>query len=188
MAYNSDGYIMLDFAEVDFSRTNQTIDGLFDRCQKIIGANKFVMVINANNKTPLPSAVSFTNNQYVIESVLFNFTISSNDNLYIKKQTPASELLDDNHVALNTTYSSNKIESLFGSFNKYEKISYTLAAGTQVIIEHNSKYVDGKSYWVGTSEFGFNPDDVTVTPSNNEIYIHFPDVRSSAITVEVIIL
>ena len=50
MAFDSNGYIMIDFAEVDFRRANQTIEGLFERCQKVIGANKFVIVINANNK------------------------------------------------------------------------------------------------------------------------------------------
>ena len=187
MAHNSDGYIMIDFAEVDFSRTNQTIDGLFDRCQKIIGSNKFVIVINANNKTPLPSAVSFTNNQYVIESVLFNFTISSNDNLYIKKNTPAGELIDDQHMTLSTTYSSSKIEALINGV-KYQRITYELEAGASSITEHDERYVDNKTYWVGTSIFGFMPDVVTVTPETHDIYIHFPDVYVSDITVEVIIL
>lgn len=95
MAYNSDGYIMIDFAEVDFRRTNQTIDGLFDRCQKVIGTNKFVLVINANNKTPLPSTVSITNGQYVIESCIYSFSISSNDNLFIKRNDPTIDELKE---------------------------------------------------------------------------------------------
>lgn len=95
MAYDSNGYIMLDFAEVDFRRTNQTIDGLFDRCQKVIGTNKFVLVINANNKTPLPSTVSITNGQYVIESCIYSFSISSNDNLFIKRNDPTIDELKE---------------------------------------------------------------------------------------------
>ena len=118
MAYNSDGYIMIDFTEVDFSKTNQTIDGLFERCQKVIGTNKFVIVINANHKTPLPSTVCITNGQYVIESVLFTFSISSADNLHITKKTTPEELIDDNHVTLKTTFSSNKIMSLFNGLVK----------------------------------------------------------------------
>lgn len=188
MAYNSDGYIMLDFSMVDFSKTNQTIEGLYKRCVDIIGSNKFVLVINANRKTPLPSAVSFINNQYVIESVLFNFTISSNDNLYIKKQTPVSEIIDDNHVALNTTYSSSKIENLFGSFLKYQKITYTLLAGAQGLIEHDDRFVDNKAYWVGTSVYGLTPDEVSITPSNHEIYIHFAEPLENDIDIEVVIL
>lgn len=188
MAYNSDGYIMLDFSIVDFSKTNQTIEGLYKRCVDIIGTNKFVLVINANRKTPLPSAVSFINNQYVIESVLFNFTISSNDNLLIQKLTPVNELIDDNHVALNTTYSSSKIETLFGSFLKYQKVSYTLLAGAQGLIEHDDRFVDNKAYWVGTSVYGLTPDEVSVTPSNHELYIHFAESLDEDITIEVIIL
>lgn len=95
MAYDSNGYIMIDFAEVDFRRTNQTIDGLFDRCQKVIGTNKFVLVINANNKTPLPSTVSITNGQYVIESCIYSFSISSNDNLFIKRNEPTIDELKE---------------------------------------------------------------------------------------------
>ena len=188
MAYNSDGYIMLDFSMVDFSKTNQTIEGLYKRCVDIIGTNKFVLVINANRKTPLPSAVSFINNQYVIESVLFNFTISSHDNLYIHKLTPVNELIDDNHVALNTTYSSNKIESLIDSIVTYQKISYNLIAGTQGVVQHDSRYVDNKTYWVGTSVYGLSPDIVSVTPSSNEIYIHFKEPLENDTTVEVVIL
>ena len=112
MAYNSDGYIMIDFSMVDFRKTNQTIDGLFERCKNVIGTNKFVIVINANNKTPLPSTVSITNGQYVIESVLYTFSISSADNLHITKKTTPEELIDDDHVTLKTTFSSNKIMSL----------------------------------------------------------------------------
>lgn len=188
MAYNSDGYIMLDFSMVDFSKTNQTIDGLYKRCVDIIGTNKFVLVINANGKTPLPSAVSFINNQYVIESVLFNFTISINDNLYIKKQTPASELIDDNHVALNTTYSSNKIETLFGSFLKYQKVSYSVLAGTQGLVEHDDRFVDNKAYWVGTSVYGLSPDIVSISPLNHELYIHFAEPLENDTDIEVVIL
>ena len=112
MAYNSDGYIMIDFSMVDFRKTNQTIDGLFERCKNVIGTNKFVIVINANNKTPLPSTVCITNGQYVIESVLYTFSISSSDNLHITKKTTPEELIDDDHVTLKTTFSSNKIMSL----------------------------------------------------------------------------
>ena len=130
MAYNSDGYIMIDFAEVDFSKTNQTIEGLFDRCQKVIGTNKFVIVINANHKTPLPSTVCITNGQYVIESVLFTFSISSLDNLHITKKTTPEELIDDNHITLKTTYSSNKIVSELNGKQD------TLTAGDNITIDN----------------------------------------------------
>ena len=71
---------------------------------------------------------------------------------------------------------------------KYERITFELEAGTEGIIDYDDRYVDNKSYWVGTSQFGFMPDIVTVTPNTHEIYIHFPEPFESDLTVEVIIL
>ena len=90
MAYNSDGYVLVDFKEVDFRQANQYIEGLFERLTKVIGTNKFVLVINANGKTPLPSAVSITNGQYVIESYLYTFSVNSSDMLHIKRNDPGT--------------------------------------------------------------------------------------------------
>ena len=112
MAYNSDGYIMIDFTEVDFRRTNQTIDGLYKRCVDVIGTNKFILVINANGRTPLPATCSFTNNQYVIDTCIYMFAISSNDNLFIRRNdVPASDIIDDDSISVDKTWSSNKIDS-----------------------------------------------------------------------------
>ena len=112
MAYNSDGYIMIDFTEVDFRRTNQTIEGLFKRCVDVIGTNKFILVINANGRTPLPATCSFTNNQYVIDTVIYMFAVSSNDNLFIRRNdVPASDIIDDSSISVDKTWSSNKIDS-----------------------------------------------------------------------------
>lgn len=112
MAYNSDGYIMIDFTDVDFRRTNQTIDGLFKRCVDVIGTNKFILVINANGRTPLPATCSFTNNQYVIDTVIYMFAVSSNDNLFIRRNdVPASDIIDDSSISVDKTWSSNKIDS-----------------------------------------------------------------------------
>ena len=112
MAFNSDGYIMIDFTEVDFRRTNQTIEGLYKRCVDVIGTNKFILVINANGRTPLPATCSFTNNQYVIDTCIYMFAISSNDNLFIRRNdVPASDIIDDSSISVNKTWSSNKIDS-----------------------------------------------------------------------------
>lgn len=110
MANNSDGYIMFNFSDVDFRRATQTIEGLYDRCVKIIGTNKFILVINANGKTPLPSVCSFVNNQYVIESFIYTFAITSADLIIIKRNDPAG-IIDDTVIADNKTWSSNKIDS-----------------------------------------------------------------------------
>ena len=181
MAYNSDGYIMIDFAEVDFSKTNQTIDGLFDRCQKVIGTNKFVIVINANNKTPLPSTVCITNGQYVIESVLFTFSISSSDNLHITKKTNVDELIDDNHVTLKTTYSSSKIESLYedGKLKTFDYIGNG-ETSNRINIPINCKYI-----------ISIVPNSVTGTGSYNFItcYVGFPILENgSSIVTQIAML
>ena len=117
MAYNSDGYIMIDFTEVDFRRTNQTIEGLFKRCVDVIGTNKFILVINANGRTPLPATCSFTNNQYVIDTCIYMFAISSNDNLFIRRNdVPASDIIDDSSISVDKTWSSNKIDSSLADY------------------------------------------------------------------------
>lgn len=132
MAYNSDGYIMVDFSEVDFRQINQHIEGLFDRLRKVIGTNKFVLVINANGKTPLPSTVSITNGQYVIESCIFTFSVNSSDMLHIKRNSPdPTSLIDDTVISTEKTWSSNKISS------ELADKQHTLTAGANITIVDN---------------------------------------------------
>ena len=142
MAYNSDGYIMIDFTEVDFRRTNQTIEGLFKRCVDVIGTNKFILVINANGRTPLPATCSFTNNQYVIDTCIYMFAISSNDNLFIRRNdVPASDIIDDSSISVDKTWSSSKIDSELdtkadaSALADYQPL---LTAGTNITIDDNN--------------------------------------------------
>lgn len=142
MAYNSDGYIMFDFSDVDFRRTTQTIEGLYDRCVKIIGTNKFILVINANGKTPLPSVCSFINNQYVIESCLYTFAITSNDTILIRRNEPdPSQLINDEIISPLFTWSSTKIDSELdtkadaSALADYQPL---LTAGTNITIDENN--------------------------------------------------
>ena len=146
MAYNSDGYIMIDFTEVDFRRTNQTIEGLYKRCVDVIGTNKFILVINANRKTPLPSVCSFINNQYVIESCIYTFAVSANDNLFIKRNEPdPASLIDDNVIMTTKTWSSDKINTELGgkadtsALANYQPL---LTAGDLINISDNVISVD----------------------------------------------
>ena len=186
MAFDSNGYIMIDFAEVDFRRTNQTIDGLFERCQKVIGANKFVIVINANNKTPLPSTVSITNGQYVIESVLYTFSISSADNLHITKKTNVDELIDDEHITLNTTFSSNKINNLINA-NSVKRINGSLSIGVNTLVLSSENIVDNKAYYVGCDVYGLTPLNVVVDVEEHTITITY-DEHETVLNVEVLII
>lgn len=110
MAYNSDGYIMVDFSDVDFREANQYVEGMFNRLRCVIGTNKFVLVINANGKTPLPSTVSITNGQYVIESCIYTFSVNSSDMLHITRHDPTG-LIDDTVITNNKTWSSYKINA-----------------------------------------------------------------------------
>lgn len=187
MAYNSDGYIMFDFSGVNFARTNQIIDGIYEKCREIIGTNKFIIVINANNKTPLPSVCSFVNNQYVIESVIYSFTISSNDNLLIKKNTSASELIDDDHESLSTTYSSNKIEQLIDGIT-ISKIPFTIDAGETTITIVDSKIVDNKAYWVGFDDYFITASSIQVNAENHTISIVLSDFQAFDVNGEVLIV
>ena len=132
MAYNSDGYIMIDFSEVDFRKTNQTIDGLYQRCVDVIGTNKFILVINANGRTPMPSTCSYINNQYVIDSFIYLFSITSNDNIFIRRNdVPASDIINDSVISVDKTWSSNKIDNAISS--KQDE----LTAGDNISILNN---------------------------------------------------
>lgn len=141
MAYNSDGYIMIDFTEVDFRRTNQTIEGLYKRCVDVIGTNKFILVINANGRTPLPATCSFTNNQYVIDTCIYMFAISSNDNLFIRRNdVPASDIIDDDSISVDKTWSSNKINSELDTkadTSALEDYQPLLTQGDNIVINNN---------------------------------------------------
>lgn len=189
MAYNSDGYIMFDFSGVNFSRTNQTIDGIYKKCRDIIGTNKFIIVINANGKTPLPSVCSFVNNQYVIESVLYSFTISINDNLLIKKNTSASELIDDDHTSISTTYSSNKIEQLIAGSSSIDRITFTIEAGEiGITIISPSKILDNKAYWVGFDNYSITASSIQVNAEEHTISIVLSNTQLFDVHGEVLIV
>ena len=185
MAYNSDGYIMLDFADVDFRQTNQYIEGLYDRMVKVVGTNKFVIVINANNKTPLPSTVSITNGQYVIESCLYSFSVNSSDLLHITKHTSVDEIIDDDHVSSSTTYSSQKILSSINaaiSDLTFTELSATLTAGS-TSIEFEDESITADSWIIPfTSVFGINPTNITTI--NGKSTLSF-DAQANDITVGV---
>ena len=165
-AYNSDGYIMVDFADVDFRQTNQYIEGLYDRIAKVVGTNKFFIVINANNKTPLPSTVSITNGQYVIESAIYSFSINSSDMIHISKHTNADELIDDDHSSTSTTYSSNKINALLAALDYLKFIEFTrqlVAGSTTITILDERIRSTSTCDRVYTSIFGILPTNIVIT-------------------------
>ena len=184
MAYNSDGYIMLDFVKVNFTLTNQTIDGIFQRVKDIIGTNKFCLVINANHHTPLPSTVSFINNTYVIESFLYTFAVSSNDNLFIKKNDiPAEELIDDNNISIDHTWSSYKINNEISS-NVGIRFSGELIAGNSYITLYNPAIKNDSWFKFYTSIYGVAPSSVSHT-SGSITMVFAPQNENMLVGVEV---
>lgn len=118
MPYNSNGYIMLDFSMLDFSRTNQVIEGIYQRVFEIVGANKFVLILNAQSKTPLPACVSFVNSSYVIESFLYNFAITLDDNVRI--ENVSTDIIKDGIISAGTTWSSQKINEALSNIPSEE--------------------------------------------------------------------
>lgn len=125
----SNGYIMLDFSMIDFSKHNQIIDGIYQRVFEVVGVNKFVIILGADGKTPLPACVSFTNGSYVIESFLYNFAITIDDNVRI--ENVSSDIIKDGIISAGSTWSSSKIK------NEIDNIG-----GTEIIYSYDGEYVN----------------------------------------------
>lgn len=185
MANNSDGYILVDFSDVDFRHTNQTIDGLYERMRQVIGTNKFVLVINGDGKSPMPAAVSIKNNQYVIEAYIYTFSIAANDNLHITKHSSVDEIIDDDHVSSSTTYSSLKILSSINAAIAdltFTEKSDTLTAGS-TSIEFVDESITTDSWILPfTSVFGINPTNIVTI--DGKCTLSF-DAQANDITVGV---
>lgn len=155
---DSNGYIMLDFSMLDFSRHNQIIEGIYKRVFEIVGINKFVIILGADNKTPLPACVSFTNGSYVIESFLFNFVITIDDNVRI--ENVSADIIKDGIISAGTTWSSEKINSLIGSsvsfnfddisgsyngYTMYDVKTYNVVKGKYIFFMNY--YIDSETNW-----------------------------------------
>ena len=163
MAYNSDGYILVDFSDVDFRHTNQTIYGIYDRMRQVIGTNKFVLVINGDGKSPMPAAVSIKNNQYVIEAYIYTFSIALNDNLHITKHSSVDDIIDDDHISISTTYSSHKIvESINAAVSDltFSEFSDELEAGSTSIEFEDDSITTNSWILPFTSVYGINPTNI----------------------------
>ena len=156
---DSNGYIMLDFSILDFSKHNQVIDGIYKRVFEIVGSNKFVIILGVDDKTPLPACVSFTNGSYVIESFLFNFAITVDDNVRIEHVS--ADLIKDGIISSGTTWSSEKINSLIGSSVTFdfEDISGSYAGNkmhnVKTYIMPRGKYLFFMNYYID-SETNWN--------------------------------
>ena len=78
--YNSDGYVLLDMAQVDISLSSQHIAGMFDRIVNgINNTNKLVIVINVSDYLPMAATIRKVSNYYEIITELYIFKVNSND-------------------------------------------------------------------------------------------------------------
>ena len=84
--YNSDGYVLLDLANIDMTLSSQYIQGLYNRVTKdCIDCNKLVIVINVGNLTPMAGVINKSLNYYVVTTELYIFKINTNDILIIEE-------------------------------------------------------------------------------------------------------
>lgn len=88
--YNSDGYVLIDLTGVDITKTNQYLNGIYNRVLTVIDINKLALVINAGNLTPMAAVVHKKLNYYVITTALYIFTINSNDIIMIEESGEAT--------------------------------------------------------------------------------------------------
>lgn len=92
---STDGYLIFDFSEVNPALTTQTIPGIYARAKNLIANNKFVLLVNEGAHTPIPSVVAFVNNAYVIETVLYAYTILPNDSVRKTNHEYGAATLED---------------------------------------------------------------------------------------------
>lgn len=167
----SNGYIMLDFSMIDFSRHNQIIDGIYQRVFEVVGVNKFVIILGADEKTPLPACVSFTNGSYVIESFLFNFAITVDDNVRI--ENVSADIIKDGIISAGTTWSSNKIKNEIdniptGSANLFVENSIIVPTTNETVMITKTGIV-GKILLSVNSYYSNNIDNYVGIKINSEL-------------------
>lgn len=92
---STDGYLLFDFSDVNPALTNQTVDGIYQRAKNLIANNKFVLLVNEGVHTPIPAVVAYVNQAYVIETVLYAYTITSNDNVKKTNHEYGAATLED---------------------------------------------------------------------------------------------
>ena len=142
--YNSDGYVMIDMSDVDLTRSSQNIPGIYKRVLEVIDTNKLALIVNAGNNTPMAAVVHKKLNYYKITTLLYIFTINTNDIVIVEESgeatvdveivptltegtkiadfsigavegelfaPPQETEINDNVTAVNSTWSSSKINT-----------------------------------------------------------------------------
>lgn len=88
--YNSDGYVMIDMSDVDLTRSSQNIPGIYKRVLEVIDTNKLALIVNAGNNTPMAAVVHKKLNYYKITTLLYIFTINTNDIVIVEESGEAT--------------------------------------------------------------------------------------------------
>ena len=88
--YNSDGYVMIDMSDVDLTRSSQNIPGIYKRVLEVIDTNKPALIVNAGNNTPMAAVVHKKLNYYKITTLLYIFTINTNDIVIVEESGEAT--------------------------------------------------------------------------------------------------
>lgn len=113
---DNSGYILVDFSKVDHNQKTQIISGFYKDCYKLISNEKFVLLTNVNevSTTPIPAIVLFKNNIYNVITFEYVYIISEGDNVVVTKNEGGItvDIIDDDIVSLNKTWSSSKINSM----------------------------------------------------------------------------
>lgn len=87
---NSDGYVMIDMSDVDLTRSSQNIPGIYKRVLEVIDTNKLALIVNAGNNTPMAAVVHKKLNYYKITTLLYIFTINTNDIVIVEESGEAT--------------------------------------------------------------------------------------------------
>lgn len=88
--YNSDGYVMIDMSDVDLTKSSQNIPGIYKRVLEVIDTNKLALIVNAGNNTPMTAVVHKKLNYYKITTLLYIFTINTNDIVIVEESGEAT--------------------------------------------------------------------------------------------------
>ena len=91
MKYNSDGYVLIDMSEVDMSKSNQYVRGMYNRITvECKNTNKLAIVINAGDLTPMAAVINRSLNFYVVTTALYIFKVNTNDIVIIEQAGSSS--------------------------------------------------------------------------------------------------
>ena len=74
------GYIMIDCGAIDLTDYDaQTIAGAYAEFSAAIDSHKMVLIVNVSAYSPIPAVVMKTDDSISINSIIFNATVTEDD-------------------------------------------------------------------------------------------------------------